>query len=100
MAAVLSYFLSAVANVLNVVLNTYFWVLLIRAILSWVNPDPYNPIVQFLHSITDPLLRWIRRYVPPFGMIDFSVWIAALGILFLQNFIVGLMFHFAKQLAM
>ena len=53
--------LSAVAAVLHWVLQAYIWVIIIRALLSWVNPDPWNPIVQTLNRLTDPLLDPIRR---------------------------------------
>jgi YggT family protein len=73
------------ARVLGVVLNIYMWVIIIRALLSWVNPDPYNPIVQFLTRITEPVLRPLRKLVPPFRLgIDLSPLIAILIIYFLE----------------
>lgn len=54
-------FLSALAVVIHMILSTYMWVVIIRALLSWVNPDPRNPIVQTLNRLTDPLLDPIRR---------------------------------------
>lgn len=79
----------ALATILHIVLNTYMWVLIIRALLSWVNPDPYNPIVRFLYSITDPVLYAVRRRLPAsFGGIDFSPMIVILVIVFLDNFLV------------
>ena len=67
----------------------YMWVIIIRALLSWVNPDPYNPIVQFLYSITEPVLYRIRQLVPMTGIgIDFSPIIVLLAIVFLQGFLV------------
>jgi YggT family protein len=54
----------ATAQVLDVVLQIYMWILIARAVLSWVNPDPRNPIVAFLGAVTDPLLRVIRRRLP------------------------------------
>jgi YggT family protein len=53
-----------VARVLEGILSVYFWILVARAVISWVNADPRNPIVQFLHAATDPLLRLIRRWLP------------------------------------
>jgi YggT family protein len=74
-----------IARVLGVVLNIYMWVIIIRALLSWVNPDPYNPIVQFLTRITEPVLRPLRKLVPPFRLgIDLSPLIAILIIYFLE----------------
>jgi YggT family protein len=74
-----------IARVLGVVLNIYMWVIIIRALLSWVNPDPYNPIVQFLTRITEPVLRPLRKLLPPFRLgIDLSPLIAILIIYFLE----------------
>jgi len=65
--------LKAVAVVLNYVLHFYMWIIIARAVLSWVNPDPYNPIVRFIHNVTEPVLYRIRRKLPlDFGGIDFS----------------------------
>jgi YggT family protein len=74
-----------IAKVLGVVLNIYMWVIIIRALLSWVNPDPYNPIVQFLIRITEPVLRPLRKLVPAWKLgIDLSPLIAILIIYFLE----------------
>ena len=83
-------FLNAVAIVLDVVLTAYMWVIIARAVISWVNPDPYNPIVQFLYRVTEPVLRPIRRRLP-FGNsgIDFSPFLVILLILFFQYFLVA-----------
>ncbi len=65
------------------------WIIIVRALLSWVNPDPYNPIVQFLNSITEPVLYRVRQLIPMSGMgIDFSPIIVILAIVFLQSFVV------------
>lgn len=86
----------AVAIVLHYVLNFYMWVVVARAVLSWVNPDPYNPIVRFLASVTDPVLYAIRRRVPLFfGGIDFSPMVVILAIVFLDNFLVPTMLQLA-----
>ena len=53
-------------------LDIYSWILIIRAILSWVNPKPYNPVVQILYRITEPVLAPVRRVVPPVGGLDLS----------------------------
>jgi YggT family protein len=75
-----------VAKVLGVILNIYMWVVIIRALLSWVNPDPYNPIVQFLTRVTEPVLRPIRKLLPPWKMggLDLSPLIVILIIYFLE----------------
>ncbi|MBI3797462.1 MAG: YggT family protein [Deltaproteobacteria bacterium] len=87
---VLGNFFAALAAVLNMLLSIYMWIIIIRALISWVNPDPYNPIVQFLHSATDPVLYRVRRWLPvSFGGIDFSPIIVIAAIYFLQIFLVG-----------
>ncbi len=87
---VLGNFLKAVAIVLNYVLSIYMWIVIARAVLSWVNPDPYNPIVRFIHNVTEPVLYRIRTRIPvDFGGIDFSPIIVILGVVFLQNFVVS-----------
>ena len=86
---ILGNLLQATAQILNIILQLYMWVIIIRALLSWVNPDPYNPIVQFLYSITEPVLYRIRQLIPMSGIgIDFSPIIVLLAIVFLQGFLV------------
>lgn len=82
-------FLLATASVLQLVLTLYLWIVIARAVISWVNPDPYNPIVRFLYSATEPLLYRVRRALPIFfGGIDFSPLIVLFAIYFLQGFLV------------
>jgi YggT family protein len=82
--------LAAVATILYYVLWFYMWVVIARAVISWVSPDPYNPIVQFLYRATEPVLEPIRRKLPGGGFgIDFSPLIVILAIYFLQIFLVG-----------
>ena len=86
---ILGNLLQATAQILNIILQLYMWVIIIRALLSWVNPDPYNPIVQFLYSITEPVLYRIRQLMPMSGVgMDFSPIIVLLAIVFLQGFLV------------
>jgi len=95
----LSNFIAAVANILYVVLTILYWLILIRAILSWVNPDPSNPIVRFLNKSTDPILEPIRRIVPFWKMgIDISPIIAFLAILFLRAFAVRTLLDIAVKI--
>jgi YggT family protein len=83
-------FLGALAGVLNWVLWAYMWIIIIRALVSWVNPDPWNPIVQFLHRATEPVLAPIRRALPTWRSgIDFSPLVAILAIYFVQGFVVA-----------
>ncbi|OIO81678.1 MAG: hypothetical protein COW11_04215 [Candidatus Omnitrophica bacterium CG12_big_fil_rev_8_21_14_0_65_43_15] len=95
----LSNFIAAVANILDVVLTILYWLILIRAILSWVNPDPSNPIVRFLNKSTEPILEPIRRIVPFWKMgIDISPIIAFLAILFLRAFAVRTLLDIAVKI--
>ena len=83
-------FLGALAGVLNWALWAYMWIIIIRALLSWVNPDPWNPIVQFLVRATEPVLAPLRRWLPSWQWgIDFSPLVAILAIIFIQRFVVG-----------
>ena len=92
-------FLKAVATVVDIGLNLYMWIIVARAVISWVNPDPYNPIVRFLTSVTEPLLYQVRRRLPlNLGGIDFSPFIVILAIIFLQTFLVESLLQFATQL--
>lgn len=87
---ILSNFLSSLAQVIDVALTVLYWLIIIRALISWVNPDPYNPIVQILHKTTEPILYPIRKILPldfRFG-IDISPIIAFLIIIFLKSFLV------------
>jgi YggT family protein len=87
---VLGHFLAGLAAVLEMALSLYVWVLIINAVLSWVNPDPGNPIVRFLHAATWPLLHEIRRRLPVLhGGIDLSSLVAILGIYLLQYVLVA-----------
>ncbi|MFC1866640.1 YggT family protein [Thermodesulfobacteriota bacterium] len=82
-------FLAAVAKILDIALSLYMWIIIARAVISWVNPDPYNPIVRFLNSATEPILYPIRRKMPThLGGIDFSPIIVILAIIFVQFFLV------------
>ncbi|OGW61779.1 MAG: hypothetical protein A2V83_08480 [Nitrospirae bacterium RBG_16_64_22] len=82
-------FLSALAQVLDMALTVYMWIVIVRALISWVNPDPYNPIVRFLVAATEPVLRPIRRLVPTYRIgIDLSPLIVILAIYFLNFFLV------------
>ena len=94
-----SNFLTAAAVVISWVLKIYMWIIIARAILSWVSPDPYNPIVRFLHNVTEPVLYRIRSRLPVmFSGIDFSPIIVILGIVFLQSFVVNSLLMLAQRL--
>lgn len=95
-----SSFLVATARVLDIGLNLLYWLVLIRVLISWVNPDPDNPIVQFLYKTTEPILYPIRKLLPlgfRFG-IDISPIIAFLAIMFLKSFLVRTLIDLAMRL--
>ena len=91
--------LVAVATVLDYVLVFFMFITIARAVLSWVSPDPYNPIVRFIHNITEPVLYQVRRRIPlNFGGIDFSPILVFLAIIFLQQFVVNSLLKMAQTL--
>jgi YggT family protein len=95
---VFSNFLTAIAKVLDVVLVMFMWIVIARAILSWVSPDPYNPIVRFIHKITEPVLHQIRKRLPlNFGGIDFSPILVLLAIIFMRQFVVQSLYDLALR---
>jgi YggT family protein len=83
---IVGYFFLAIATVINYVLLFFMLVVLARAVLSWVNPDPYNPIVRFITSVTEPVLYRIRRVLPvTYGGIDLSPVVVFLAIVFFKG---------------
>ncbi len=96
---ILSNFIIALARVLDIGLSLYMWIIIAQAVISWVNPDPYNPIVRFLHSVTEPVLYNIRRRIPVyFGGLDFSPIIVILVIIFIQTFLVQSLMQLAARI--
>lgn len=81
--------LNGLAYVLDAILYLFFWLIVVRALISWVNPDPWNPIVQFLTRATDPILIPIRRRVGLLGGFDLSPIVAILLIMFMQYAVVA-----------
>jgi len=97
---VFSNFLMAVAKILDIGLSLYMWVIIGRAVISWVNPDPYNPIVRFLNTFTEPVLYPIRRRLPiSFGGVDFSPIILILAIIFARSFLVQTLYQLAARMS-
>jgi len=95
---VVSNFLMALAQVVHLLLNAYMWIVIIRALVSWVNPDPFNPIVSFLYRLTDPVLDRVRRFLPPLGGIDLSPLVVLIAIVFLDRFLVSTLYDLAFSL--
>jgi YggT family protein len=90
----------AIATVLDFVLSAYFWIVIISALLSWVNPDPYNPVVRFLRGVTEPVFYKIRRWIPfaVVGGIDLSPIVVILAIKVCQIGVVGNLMRLAYSL--
>lgn len=94
---IISNFLVAAAQVLSVAINVLWWLIIIRAFISWVNPDPFNPIVQFLYKTTEPFLMPFRRIIPAWKIgIDLSPIFAILVLLFLRHFLVNSLIDLAR----
>jgi len=98
---VLPNLIKAIAVVLDTVLTLYFWIVLISAVLSWVRPDPYNPIVKTLHVLTEPVYYRIRKYLPftYIAGIDFSPIIVLLAIKLVEIAVVNSLYQYAARLA-
>jgi len=93
---ILSTFIQAIAQILQMVISIYIWIVIIAALVSWVRPDPYNPIVQTLYRLTEPVYAWIRRYIPTvIGGIDLAPLIVIFGLQFIQLFFIRLLFEFS-----
>ena len=91
-------FIGAIASVLDIILNVYMWIIVARAIISWVSPSPYNPIVQFLYRATEPVLRYARRIIPPIGgTLDLSPIVVLLAIVFLRQFLVQSLMELSQK---
>jgi len=96
---VLSNFIIGLAKVIDIALTLYMWIIIFRALISWVNPDPYNQIVIFLYRVTEPVLGPIRRRLPMRNLgIDISPIIVILVIIFLKYFLVETMIQMATHL--
>jgi YggT family protein len=96
---ILSYFIVALAKVISIGLTIYMYVVIAHAILSWVSPDPYNPIVRFINQVTEPLYYQIRRRIPTvFGGIDIAPVIVIMAIVFINEFLVNSLLTLSRML--
>jgi len=88
--SVLANFLMALVSVFDTLLTLYFWIVIISALLTWVQPDPYNPIVRVLRNLTEPVLYRVRTWLPfvNLGGIDLSPIVVLVGIQFIKIFVV------------
>lgn len=96
---VLSTLIEALAQILSMVINIYIWVVIIAALITWVRPDPYNPIVQILYKLTEPVYAKIRKIIPTLlGGIDIAPILVILALKFIDLFVVRLLFGLANSL--
>lgn len=96
---VLSTFIEALAQILHMIINIYIWVIIISALISFVRPDPYNPIVQILYRLTNPVYAFVRRFIPTIiGGIDLAPVIIILVLQFVDLFAVKLLFALVHAL--
>ena len=96
---ILSYFLQAVSTVVDIALTVYIWIVIISSIISFVNPDPYNPIIRILRNLTEPVYEKIRKIIPTqVGYIDLAPFILVLILIFLREFLVSTLNHLAITL--
>ena len=97
---VLGNFIQAVALIVEKILWIYNWIVMIAVLIQWVNPDPFNPIVRFLRSITQPVFEWVRERLPfvVMGMMDLSPLVVMLALQFLRMFLVRTLLDLSMHL--
>ena len=96
---ILANLILAVGKIADILLSAYMWIIIISALISWVNPDPYNPIVRFLYAVTEPVLRRVRNIVGfRTGVIDLSPMIVILAIMFVKYFLIQSLIELAYKL--
>ncbi|NPA04053.1 MAG: YggT family protein [Epsilonproteobacteria bacterium] len=96
---VIATLLQAIASILHMVINLYIWVIIIAALISWVQPNPHNPIVQTLYRLSEPAYRLVRRYIPTVvGGIDLAPLVIIIALQFIDLFVVNLLMRLAYRL--
>lgn len=92
--AILNDLLIVLGQMVLMLLQVYIFIVVARAVISWVGPDPYNPIVRFLYTATDPVLQRIRRVLPlQFSGFDLSPMALLFALFFVQRLIQRLLLH-------
>ena len=92
-------FVRAIAGLLNLLIILYIWIIIARAILSWITPYPYHPLVRLIYRLTEPILRPIRRRLPViYGGIDLSPLIVILALFILRSLLVDSLYSLARSL--
>lgn len=93
----MDFIIVAIARILDLAFNIYIFIVIARALISWVSPDPYNPIVRFLHNATDPVLYRLRNLIPFLraGTFDFSPIVLLLLLSVAQQFVISFLMQVA-----
>jgi YggT family protein len=96
---ILRHFVEALIPILDIIFTAAYWLIIVRALVSWVNPDPYNALVQFLYKTTEPMLAPFRKIVPAYSIgLDLSPIFAIIVILFLQKFLIPTLYEIATKI--
>lgn len=90
--------LNSLAMLMGMIFKMVYFVLIIRIMLSWVNPDPYNQIVRTIYRVTEPILAPFRRIIPPIGMVDISPVVVFLLLSFIERFVVGILLQLSSRM--
>ena len=96
----MTHFIISIVDILDMVIRAYIFVIIAAALISWVRPDPFNPIVQLLYRLSAPAYNLIRKLRIPtiFGGIDIAPIIILLGLEFISRFVLGYIRAFADQI--
>lgn len=97
----LGYILVALAKVIGLIINLYTMVIIVSALISWVNPDPYNPIVRILNGLTEPVYRHVRRFMPRAlfrHRIDFTPIFVLVLLMILETVLTGVLYDAGRSL--
>jgi len=84
-------FVYSIVTVVNLIIDILTFLIVLRAIISWFSPNPYNQLVQFLINVTEPILRPLRRALPRFGNIDISPLVAIIVLVFIRTLIMKML---------
>lgn len=96
---VLKMFLMSILDIFHMVIQAYIWIIIAGALISWINPDPYNKFVQLLYRLTYPVYNFVRRYIrTTFGIVDLAPLIVLIGLQFLDRFIIGVGVYYVSQI--
>ncbi|MEK7812248.1 MAG: YggT family protein [Candidatus Desantisbacteria bacterium] len=90
--------LNSLAMLMGMIFKLIYFVLVVRMLLSWVNPDPYNQMVRIIYRVTEPILAPFRRIIPPMGMIDISPIVVFLLLSFIEKFVVGVLLQLSHRI--